>query len=98
MSILNAFPLIFLIKHLANNCLENINEYISRLCICKCECTCICICVYVYLLSTYLEGYFMKIVTTGSIPCFLLLYNRFLNIIINFWYICLKKYCLRIFL
>jgi len=30
MFILNAFPLIFLIKHLANNCLENINESIFQ--------------------------------------------------------------------
>lgn len=29
--------------------------------------------VCVYLLSTYLEGYFMKIVTTGSVPCLCLL-------------------------
>lgn len=42
------------------------------------------ICVYVYLLSTYLEGYFMKPVTTGSVSCLILLYRRFLNTIMNF--------------
>lgn len=57
------------------------------------------LCMYVYLLSTYLEGYFMKIVTTGSVPCLLLLYRRFLNVIINFFGIeYLKKAYLRIFL
>lgn len=57
------------------------------------------VCMYVYLLSTYLEGYFMKIVTTGSVPCLLLLYRRFLNVIINFFGIeYLRKAYLRIFL
>ena len=67
-----------------------------RLHVCKYEHTykCIRVCVhisvsiylceYVYLLSTYLEGYFMETVTTGSVPCLILLYRRFLNTIMKF--------------
>lgn len=100
-SFLNAFSIIFLIRHLTNNYLENINEsifqddaYVSvnvHACVYRHVETCMYMGVYVFLLSTYLEGYFMKIVTTGSIPCFLLLYRRFLNITINFWYIMFKE-------
>lgn len=30
-------------------------------------CVYVYMCVYIFLLSTYLKGYFMKIVTTGSV-------------------------------
>lgn len=39
---------------------------------------------YVYLLSTYLEGYVMEIVTTGSVSGLLYIYRRFSNVIISF--------------
>lgn len=52
--------------------------------VCVHICVSIYLCVYVYLLSTYLEGYFMKPVITGSVSCLILLYRRFLNTIMNF--------------
>lgn len=59
----------------------HINAYV---CIHTYICVGIDVCVFLSV-EHLAKGCFMKTVTTGSGPCLLLLYRRFLNSIINFF-------------